>query len=149
MSRSHEGHYGTRHTALWSCTHTPNIIDLSGKTKKLWSGKASLRRSRRRRSGRRPKIRLKQYVSLRSKGRHNNSGMAKVKTVKNERDPTLFTGKLLIKFQKILRNTTQVIIRHRVKILFSVISSPITLERHKCKSSKMKGILLSSPVNCW
>ena len=24
-SRSHEGHYGTRHTALWSCTHIPNI----------------------------------------------------------------------------------------------------------------------------
>jgi hypothetical protein len=55
---------------------------------------------------------------------------AKVKIVKNERDPPLFTGKLLIKFQNILRNTTQVIIRHRVKILFSVISSPITLERH-------------------
>jgi hypothetical protein len=46
---------------------------------------------------------------------------------KNERDPPLFTGMLLIKFQNILRNTTQVIIRHRVKILFSVISSPITL----------------------
>jgi hypothetical protein len=30
-SRSHEGHYGTRHTALWSCTHIPNIIDLSRK----------------------------------------------------------------------------------------------------------------------
>jgi hypothetical protein len=50
---------------------------------------------------------------------------------KNERDPPLFTGKLLIKFQNILRNTTQVIIRHRVKILFSVISSPITLEQQK------------------
>jgi hypothetical protein len=37
---------------------------------------------------------------------------AKVKIVKNERDPPLFTGKLLIKFQNILRNTTQVIIRH-------------------------------------
>ena len=61
----------------------------------------------------------------------NNSGTAKVKIVKNERDPPLFTGKLLIKFQNILRNTTQVIIRHRVKILFSVISSPITLERQK------------------
>ena len=24
MSRSHEGHYGTRHTILWSCTHIPN-----------------------------------------------------------------------------------------------------------------------------
>jgi hypothetical protein len=39
-----------------------------------------------------------------------NSGTAKVKIVKNERDPPLFTGKLLIKFQNILRNTTQVII---------------------------------------
>jgi hypothetical protein len=51
----------------------------------------------------------------------------KVKIVKNERDPLLFTGKLLIKFQNILRNITKVIIRHRVKILISVISSPITL----------------------
>jgi hypothetical protein len=46
-SKSHEGHHGTRHPPLWSCTHIPNIIDLSGKTKKLWSGQASLRRSRR------------------------------------------------------------------------------------------------------
>ena len=45
-SRSHEGHYSTRHTALWSCTHIPIIIDLSRKTKMLWSGQASLRRSR-------------------------------------------------------------------------------------------------------
>jgi hypothetical protein len=37
-SKSHEGHYGTRHTALWSCTHIPNIIDLSWKTKMLWPG---------------------------------------------------------------------------------------------------------------
>ena len=44
--RSNEGHYGTQHTALWSCTHIPNIIDLSGKTKKLWSGRTSLRRRR-------------------------------------------------------------------------------------------------------
>jgi hypothetical protein len=29
-----------------------------------------------------------------------------VKIVKKERDPPLFTGKLLIKFQNILRNTT-------------------------------------------
>ena len=49
---------------------------------------------------------------------------------KNERDPPLFTGKLLIKFQNILRNTTQVSIRHRVKILFFVTSSPITLKRY-------------------
>jgi hypothetical protein len=77
----------------------------------------------------------------------NNSGTAKVKIVKNERDLPLFTNKLLKKCQNILRNTTQVIIRHRVKILFSVISSPITLERQKRKSSKKKGILLSSPVN--
>jgi hypothetical protein len=39
----------------------------------------------------------------------NNSGTAKVKIIKNERDPHLFTGKLLIKFQNILGNTTQVI----------------------------------------
>ena len=50
-SRSHVGHYHTWHIALWSCTHIPNIIDLSGKTKKLWFGQASLRRSRSRRSG--------------------------------------------------------------------------------------------------
>jgi hypothetical protein len=34
-----------------------------------------------------------------------------MKIVKNERDTSLFTSKLLIKFQNILRNTTQVIIR--------------------------------------
>ena len=37
-SRSHKGHYGTLHTALWSCTHIPHIIDLSRKTKILWPG---------------------------------------------------------------------------------------------------------------
>jgi hypothetical protein len=46
-------------------------------------------------------------------------------------------------------NITQVIIRHRVKILFSVISSPITLEWQKWKSSKLKGIFLFSLVSCW
>jgi hypothetical protein len=40
----------------------------------------------------------------------NNSGTAKVKIIKTERDPPLFTSKQLIKFQKILRNTTQVIV---------------------------------------
>jgi hypothetical protein len=35
-SRSHKGHYGTQHTALWSCTHIPIIIDLPRKTKMLW-----------------------------------------------------------------------------------------------------------------
>ena len=44
-SRSNKGHYGMRHTTLWSCTHILYIIDLSRKTKKLWSGQASLRRS--------------------------------------------------------------------------------------------------------
>jgi hypothetical protein len=34
----HEGHYGMWHTALWSCTHIPNIIDLSRKKKMLWPG---------------------------------------------------------------------------------------------------------------
>jgi hypothetical protein len=33
-----------------------------------------------------------------------------VKIIKNERDAPLFTGKLVIEFQNILRNTTQVII---------------------------------------
>ena len=37
-SKYHEGNYGTRHTVLWSCTHIPNIIDLSQKTKMLWPG---------------------------------------------------------------------------------------------------------------
>ena len=50
-SRSHKNQCSPRHTALWSCTHIPNIIDLSGKTKKLWSGHASLR-SRKSGSGR-------------------------------------------------------------------------------------------------
>ena len=45
-----KGHYGTWHIALWSCTNIPNIIYLSGKTKKLWSGQASLRRSGRRKN---------------------------------------------------------------------------------------------------
>jgi hypothetical protein len=27
-SRSHEGHYGMRHTVLWSCTHIPNKYHL-------------------------------------------------------------------------------------------------------------------------
>jgi hypothetical protein len=58
-SKSNKGHYDTRHTTLWSCTHIPNIIDLSRKTKKLWSGQASLRRSRRRRSGSRRKNQTK------------------------------------------------------------------------------------------
>jgi hypothetical protein len=35
-SKSHEGHYSTRHTALWSCTHIPNIIDLSRRTRKYY-----------------------------------------------------------------------------------------------------------------
>ena len=33
-----KGHYGMQHTALWSCTHIPNIIDLSQKTNMLWPG---------------------------------------------------------------------------------------------------------------
>jgi hypothetical protein len=56
-SRSHEGHYGMWRTTLWSCTHISNIIDLSGKTKKLWSRQALLRRSRR--SGSRRKNQIK------------------------------------------------------------------------------------------
>jgi hypothetical protein len=60
-SKSHEGHYGTWHTALWSCTHIPNIIDLSRKTKKLWSGQPLLRRSR---SGSRRKNQTKTIYSV-------------------------------------------------------------------------------------
>ena len=35
---SHEGYCNTRHTALWSCTHIPNITDLSRKTKNVMAG---------------------------------------------------------------------------------------------------------------
>ena len=31
-----------RDTALWSCTHIPNIIDLSRKTKMLWPGQENI-----------------------------------------------------------------------------------------------------------
>jgi hypothetical protein len=69
----------------------------------------------------------------------NNPGTAKVKIVKNERDPPLFTSKLLIKFQNILRNTTQLIIRHRVKILFSVISRGGSLrKRQGCQQPRFR-----------
>jgi hypothetical protein len=47
---------------------------------------------------------------------------------KNEMDPPLCT---VDKISKHSENHYSVIIRHRVKILFSVISSPITLERQK------------------
>jgi hypothetical protein len=43
--------------------------------------------------------------------------------IKNERDPPLFTGKLMIKFQNILRNTTQVIIRQGKNPIFRHIKS--------------------------
>ena len=59
-----------RHTALWSCTHIPNIIDLSGNTKKLWSGQASLRRS-----GRKNQTLLKDEQH----GPTNNRGWATMK----------------------------------------------------------------------
>ena len=45
-SKSHEGHYGTRHTALWSCTHTKYNWPIWKDKKKLWLRQASLRRSR-------------------------------------------------------------------------------------------------------
>jgi hypothetical protein len=34
-SRSNKGHYGMWQTALWSCTHIPNIFDLSRNTKNV------------------------------------------------------------------------------------------------------------------
>ena len=54
-SRSNEGHYGTRHTALWSCTTYQISLTYLERQKKLWFGQVSLRRSGRsgrRRSGR-------------------------------------------------------------------------------------------------
>jgi hypothetical protein len=39
-----------------------------------------------------------------------SGGIIKVNIIKNKRDPSLFMSKLLLKFQNILRNTTQVII---------------------------------------
>jgi hypothetical protein len=36
-SRSHEGHYGMWHTALWSCTHIPNKYYLKNNYLTLWS----------------------------------------------------------------------------------------------------------------
>jgi len=47
------------------CTHIQNIIDLYGKTKKtkkLWSGQASLKRSRRSRSGRKNQTIMSPFV---------------------------------------------------------------------------------------
>jgi hypothetical protein len=84
-SKSNEGHYGMRHTSLWSCTHIPNIIDLQqsfdlevkgqGPTKVIMVrdtppyGHAPTYEVEEKEAE--EKIRLKQYVSLRSKGRHN------------------------------------------------------------------------------
>jgi hypothetical protein len=103
-SKSHEGHYGMRHTALWSCTHIPNKYYLKNNYLTLRSKAKVPRRSLRYATHRlmvmhqytkyhwpiwkekkcygpdklrweeeeaEEKIRLKQYVSLRSKGRHN------------------------------------------------------------------------------
>ena len=53
-SRSNKGHYGMRHATLWSCTYTPNIIDLSRKKKMLWPGQQNT-------------IKKKHYLTLRSK----------------------------------------------------------------------------------
>ena len=67
------GHYGTRHTALWSCTHTYQISltylerqNSYGPDKLRWEEAEEEEEVE-------EKIRLKQYVSLRSKGRHNYS----------------------------------------------------------------------------
>jgi hypothetical protein len=53
-SRSHKGHYGTRHTTIWSCTHIPIIIDLSRKKKMLWPRQENI-------------IQKNNYLTLRSK----------------------------------------------------------------------------------
>jgi hypothetical protein len=53
-----------------------------------------------------------------------------VKIVKNERDPPLFTGKLLIKFQNILRNTTKLSynIGWSISFLVGTISNVLVME---------------------
>jgi hypothetical protein len=84
-SRSHEGHYGMWHTALWSCTHIPNkyylktIIWSWGQRSRSHEGHYQRQNSYgpdKLRWGEaeeeaEEKISLKQYVSLRSKGRHH------------------------------------------------------------------------------
>ena len=52
-----------RHTALWSCTHIPNIIEAEEE--------AEVKEEEEEEEEEEEKIRLKQYVSLCSKGRHN------------------------------------------------------------------------------
>ena len=69
-SRSHEGHYGMRHTALWSCTHIPNIIEEEEEEKKK-KKKEEEEEEEEEEEGEEEEIRLKQYVSLWSKGRRN------------------------------------------------------------------------------
>jgi hypothetical protein len=62
-SRSNEGQYGMRHTALCSCTHIPNMIKSYGPDKLRWEEAEEEEKIR---------LKVKQYVSLRSKGRHKN-----------------------------------------------------------------------------
>jgi hypothetical protein len=62
-SRSHEGHYGPRHTALLSCTHIPNIIDLSGKTKRYDPDKLRWEEAEEAEAEAEEKIRLKNKMS--------------------------------------------------------------------------------------
>jgi hypothetical protein len=59
--------YTTHH--LMVMHHIPNIIDLYRKTKKVMVRTSFAEKKRKRKK----KIRLKQYVSLRTKGRHNNT----------------------------------------------------------------------------
>jgi hypothetical protein len=56
-----------RHTALWSCTHIPNIIEEEEEEKK----KKKKEEEEEEGEGEEEEIRLKQYVSLWSKGRRN------------------------------------------------------------------------------
>jgi hypothetical protein len=65
-SKSHEGHYGTRHTTYG---HAPTYeISLTYLEKQKSYGLDKLRLEE---AEAEEKIRLKQYVSLHSKGRHN------------------------------------------------------------------------------
>jgi hypothetical protein len=59
-----------RHTALWSCTHIPNIIEEEEEEKKK-KKKEEEEEEEEEEEGEEEEIRLKQYVSLWSKGRRN------------------------------------------------------------------------------
>jgi hypothetical protein len=69
---SHKGHYNTRHTALWSCTHITKIALTYLERQKRYVPDKLRWEEAEAEAEEEEKIRLKKYVSLRSKVRHNN-----------------------------------------------------------------------------